>query len=47
LGRIFFPASLEPKKRNPPKFQLEMAATFDSLKATMESMANQFKGFRR
>jgi DNA repair exonuclease SbcCD ATPase subunit len=45
LGEIFF-ASLALKKRNPPKYQLEMAATVESLKATMESMAAQFKGFQ-
>jgi hypothetical protein len=45
-GENFFPASLAPKKRNPPKFQLEMAVSVKSLKTTMESMATQFKGFQ-
>jgi len=45
VGEIFF-RTLAPKKRNPPKYQLEMAASVDSLKATMESMATQFKGFQ-
>lgn len=39
--------SLVPKKRNPPKFQLEMAALVESLKTMMESMATQFVDSRR
>ena len=41
MGRNFFPQILAPKKRNPPRFQLEMAASVDELKTTM-----QFVGFQ-
>jgi hypothetical protein len=41
---IFFSQILALKK-NPPKFQLEMAASMDELKTTMQAMAKQFAGF--
>jgi hypothetical protein len=44
ISREFFFELLAPKK-NPPKYQLEMAATVDLLKTTMEAMVTQFKGF--
>ena len=44
MGRIFSQI-LAPKKRNPPKYQIEMAASVEELKETMKSMAIQFAGF--
>ena len=45
-GKKKIPQILAPKKRNPPRFQLEMAASVDELKTTMQAMAMQFAGFQ-
>jgi hypothetical protein len=42
----FFSQILAPKKKNHPKYQIEMAASMEELKAMMQSMAKQFTGFQ-